>query len=179
MSKYRKIESRLWNDAKFVALSDDGKLVFLLILSHPNMTAVGAMKGSAATLSEDLGWTVQRSEKGLAEVLRKGLVERDQKARLIVLPNFFKYNHPDNPNVLKAWVGSLDQLPECNLKAKVIQRLETLSKGFSEAFQKAFRDTIGKGRRKQEQEQEQLDPEQEGSCSKVSKVVHLGRGGVS
>lgn len=46
MARYRKIDSRIWNDAKFRELSDNGKLVFLMLLTHPSMTSLGAMRAT-------------------------------------------------------------------------------------------------------------------------------------
>lgn len=159
MSRYRKVDQKLWCDEKVRALSDDAKLVFLLILTHPNMTAVGAMRGSVVTLAEDLGWDAERLSKGFLEAFGKGLIEHDQKARFVGLPNFLRYNTPENPNVLKGWASAYDLLPECGLKFLTLQRLKSLSESLSPAFGKAFQEAFGKhfakGMAKQEQEQEQ------------------------
>jgi hypothetical protein len=42
MGRYRKIDTRIWNDAKFRELSERGQLEFLFGLTHPNMTMLGA-----------------------------------------------------------------------------------------------------------------------------------------
>jgi hypothetical protein len=60
MSQYRKVDTRIWNDAQFCGLSDDGKLVFLLLLTHPNMTSLGAMRATLAGLAEEIGWEPER-----------------------------------------------------------------------------------------------------------------------
>ncbi len=44
MGRYRKVETRIWNDATFRSLSDDGKLLFLFVLTHPSQTSLGAMR---------------------------------------------------------------------------------------------------------------------------------------
>ena len=54
MAIYRKIDTRIWNDAKFNALSPNGKLAFLFILTNPNMTALGAMRATVEGLSAEL-----------------------------------------------------------------------------------------------------------------------------
>ena len=54
MAIYRKIDTRIWNDAKFNALSPNGKLAFLFILTNPNMTALGAMRATIEGLSAEL-----------------------------------------------------------------------------------------------------------------------------
>ena len=60
MARYRKVEVRIWNDEKFRRLSDDGKLLFFALLTHPNLTGIGAMKASRSGLAEELGWTPER-----------------------------------------------------------------------------------------------------------------------
>lgn len=54
MGRYRKIDPRIHNDAKFKALSERGKLFFLTILTHPHMTALGAMRATEAGLCEEM-----------------------------------------------------------------------------------------------------------------------------
>lgn len=158
MSHYRKVDVRIWNDEKFRELSDDGQFVFIFLLTHPQMTSLGAMRSSPAALADDLQWAPERFAKGFGEVSAKGMVEFDRKGPIVALPNFLKYNAPENPNVLKSWVKSADLLPSCGLKLMTLQRLkslaEGLSKAFQEGFEKAFANPLAKALAKQEQEQE-------------------------
>ena len=146
MARYRKVDPRIWNDAKFRELSDNGKLVFFMLLTHPNMTALGAMRGTIAGLAEEIGWTSEAFAEAFREAYEKGMTEHDPKACLIALPRFIKYNQPESPNVVKAWVGARDLLPECELKNRVVSRAgeyaKDMSKSFSEAFAKAFVKTM-------------------------------------
>lgn len=162
MSRYRKVDVRMWNDEKFRALSDDGKLVFIFVMTHPGMTALGAMRTSLPGLAAELGWLPERLSEAFAEGLAKGLLEHDERASCVALPNFVKYNLPESPNVVKAWVNSLDLIPECELKDKTIQRAKGFALGLSEGFRKALPEAFSKSMPKtmayQEQEQE---PEQE------------------
>ena len=129
MAKYRKIDPRIWNDAKFMSLSDDGKLAFLFLLTHPHMTALGAMRATLAGLAEEIGWETEAFREAFREALAEGMAKHDKKACLVALPNFIKYNKPESPNVIKAWDQALDLLPECSLKAEIIQHV----KAFTEA----------------------------------------------
>src|SRR5581483_167066 len=142
MARYRKVDSRIWNDAKFRGLSNDGKLVFFLLLTHPHMTALGAMRATREGLAAEMGWQAEAFREAFLEVFQKGMVEYDEKACLMALPNFLKYNPPESPNVVKAWSSALDLLPECELKGFVIQRckafLEGMGKAFREALPEAF-----------------------------------------
>ncbi|MDO6747181.1 hypothetical protein [Gilvimarinus sp. 1_MG-2023] len=159
MARYRKVDPRIWNDAKFREISDDAKLVFFMLLTHPNMTALGAMRSTVSGLAEELGWETEAFRKAFQEVLSKGMAEHDQKACLIALPKFIRYNPPESPNVVKAWEQALDLLPECELKTRVIAGardfIEGKSKGFKEALPEAFAKSMPKSMPYQEQEQEQ------------------------
>lgn len=155
MSRYRKVDPRIWNDAKFRALSNKGKLVFFLLLTHPHMTALGAMRATPSGLAEELNWQPEAFREVFAEVLAAGMAEHDQKACLIALPKFLKYNPPESPNVVKAWVGALDLLPECELKTTVLQRAGDFADSMTKGFGQAFREAFDKAMPNQEQEQEQ------------------------
>ena len=155
MSRYRKIDPRIWNDAKFRQLSDNGKLAVFLLLTHPNMTALGGMRGTVPGLAAELGWAAEAFQQAFAEVSLRGIVEHDEKACFIGLPNFLEYNQPESPNVVRAWGAAVDLLPECELKNVVLQRAQGFAEGKSEAFAKAFSEAFPKAMPNQEQEQEQ------------------------
>lgn len=161
MSRFRKIDTRIWNDAKFRGLSDGGKLTFLMLLTHPNMTSLGAFRATVAGLAEELGWTVEAFRKAFGEALANGMAEHDASACYIGLPNFVKFNQPESPNVVLAWAASLDLIPECEAKTAQIQRARGWLTGraaFLEAFDKAFGKGFAAPSPNPEQEPEQ-DPE--------------------
>lgn len=159
MARYRKVDPRIWNDAKFRGLSDNAKLVFFMLLTHPSMTALGAMRATVAGLAAEMGWTTEAFGEAFQEVIAKGMAEHDPKACFVGLPNFIRYNEPESPNVVKAWVGALDLLPECEQRSLTVTRAvafaEAKGKAFAEALPEDFREARPKTMPNQEQEQEQ------------------------
>lgn len=143
LKRYRKVSCQIWLDEKFLSMPDDAKLVFLLILTHPNMTSFGAMKTSPASLTDELGWPIERLSKAFQEVLTKGFGHYNDKVRLLVLTNFIKHNKPESPNVIKSWAQGYTHLPECDLKTQLYHTLKDFAKGLSKAFEKAFLDSFG------------------------------------
>ena len=133
-TRYRKVSSAFWNDAGVLRLSNEGKLAFLFVLTHPNMTSLGMMRATMSGLAEELGWDVE----AFREAFREGMVEASMEAPLVACPNFMKHNKPESPNVIKSWERILPELPECELKTQQIQRV----KGFVEALPKAFREAL-------------------------------------
>lgn len=164
MAKYRKVSVQIWNDAHFRQLSDDGKLAFLFVLTHPHMSAVGGMRATMSGLAEELGWAKERLSKAFRKPLERGMIWHDQDACLVVLPNFVKHNPPESPNVVKAWNKALDELPESHLKSELCVRISACVETLPEAFRKAF-ERLPKDFAYQEQEQEQ---EQDISLSSIS-----------
>lgn len=178
MARYRKIDPRIHNDSKFCSLSLEGRYLFMFVLTHPNMTSLGAFRTTKESLLSELkglgeGFT-EGFAKGFGELCEKGLLKYDEKGCLLFATNFIKYNQPENPNVVKGWLVALDFLPECALLLDVLKTassvanalfskgnkpfnnplesvIETLSKEFGEPFGKG----LAKGMPKQEQEQEQ------------------------
>ena len=115
MGRYRKIETHIWNDAKFRALSDDGKFVFLFLLTHPALLPLGVMRCFIAGLAAELKWEADRLQDALATLSSNGMARADEEAGVIVLPNYLKYNSPENPNVVKSWEKLFEEVPECEL----------------------------------------------------------------
>ena len=109
------VHARVWNDAKFRSLSDKGKLAFFCLLTHPQQTALGALRHTLPGLACELGWKLNAFQKALLELTQQGLVRHCPRNNLIWLPNFLKYNRPESPNVVRSWTGILDQLPECSV----------------------------------------------------------------
>ena len=140
MSHYRKIDTRIWNDEKFNSLPNESKLAFLFILTHPNMTCLGAMRATVSGLSDEL----EVLPEVFQEVFRVGLFEVDQKAKLIYLPNFIKYNKAESPNVIRAWGKAFDLIPECEPKTKIFHKVKDSIKDYGKEYQKAFREAFAK-----------------------------------
>lgn len=169
MARYRKIDPRIWNDAKFSALSHEAQRAFFFVLTHPAMTALGAFRITREGMAAELGLAGKGFAEPFGELLEKGLVKYDESAFLLFVPNFLKYNPPENPNVIKSWEGSIDYLPECPLLVDVLAKASACAAN-TDAGSKAFAKTLGrvyetlserhskpllKGMPKQEQEQEQ------------------------
>lgn len=164
MAKYRKVETRIWGDAKFRALPDDSKLAFLLLLTHPHMTSIGAVRTTCSSMAEELEWPTERLSKAILAPCSCGMVRLDERAHVAWLPNFIRYNHPESPNVVLSWPMAFESLPECEVATlamtTALDYCSNLSKAFLDAANRV-RFTLSKGMTKdlpnpeQEQEQEQ------------------------
>jgi hypothetical protein len=143
--RYRKISVRIWNDEKVRKISDDGKLAFVFVLTHPLMTGIGAARLSVPGLSAELGWNAEKGSKAFREAFREGLLEYDDRACLLWAPNFLRHNKPESPNVVRSWLWIPSTLPDCQLKVKVFQSVKAFTEGLGEAFAKALPEAFREG----------------------------------
>lgn len=163
MARYRKIDVRMWNDRKFRELSDNAKLVFILLLTHPDTTQIGTIRTRVSNLADELGWQRDAMSHAIQEVTLNGMIDADEKAGLMVINNFLKYNAPSSPNAFKSWRELIDLMPECDLLDRHVASLkafvDSLSTGMRNAIPNDLMDAIlrvnEQPSRIQEQEQEQ------------------------
>jgi len=159
VARYRRVETRIWTDAKVRKLSRPQpcgqSLLFRLLTGPETIIIPGVLYVTRAGLAEKLGWDAKGLGKAFAELSREGFAKASWDEGLVWLPNAVKHNPPANPNVVKGWAKEWPEVPECALKSEILRALRThiegLGKGFAEAFAERFPD----GSANQEQEQEQ------------------------
>lgn len=146
MARYRKIDVRMWNDRKFRELSDNAKLVFILLLTHPDTTQIGTIRTRVSNLADELGWQRDAMSHAIQEVTLNGMIDADEKAGLMVINNFLKYNAPSSPNAFKSWRELIDLMPECDLLDRHVASLkafvDSLSTGMRNAIPNDLMDAI-------------------------------------
>lgn len=117
------IDAKLWQDERFRSMNDDGKLVFLFLLTHPDMTALGAMRASIGGLADELGWSIRKFRRATEQVFSRGMVEFDADHGWLCVPDFLRHQEPERPTwIAKRWVEALRELPECPGKQRLIAR---------------------------------------------------------
>ena len=97
MAKYRKISPCIWNDEKVRGMTDKGKLALLFLLTHPHMTALGAIRANIPGLAFELGWSTEDFAKAFREALVKGIAQHDEKACLIGFQSSSSTTPPNRP----------------------------------------------------------------------------------
>jgi hypothetical protein len=143
--RYRKIHCTIWNEERFASISNNAKLAYFYILTHPNMTALGAMRGTANGIAAELGV----STSAVNELLNIHLVQYDPATSCLYVPDFIEWQAPESTNVVKAWAKSFDLIPDGIFKRQVVLEahayIRTLSTPFQVAFDKALKEAFPKG----------------------------------
>lgn len=142
MGRYRKIDTRIWNDKKFRELDDSAKLAFFLVLTHPDTNQLGMLRSRSVALAMELGWHPDAMSDAILKLCRMGMLMVDDRAGFIFIPNFLKYNAPNGPNAVKGWAGLIDLMPECDLLTHALISLKPLISGLSEGTRCAIPDDI-------------------------------------
>jgi hypothetical protein len=158
MSRYRKIDPRIWTDEKFRRLTADEQRVALYILTAQS-NRIGLFSFSPGKACEDLGTLPPTFRKGFLKACQTLNWEWDAKARVLYLPTWWKYNPPENVNNVIGNLKDLEDLPETPLQERFSTNTTYLSEGFIETFTqtlaKRYPQRSPKRSPSQEQEQEQ------------------------
>jgi hypothetical protein len=120
-------------------LADGPKLVFILILTHPNMELVGAMKATAEGLAIDINWGRARMLKTLRGLADSGMILFSEHDGVVFLPHYILHNPPDNPNQVTGLLRGVQKLPECELQARVVESVLALRPRMHGTFLAAFK----------------------------------------
>lgn len=144
MAKYCQVDPRVWSDERFVRLSDDGKMLWLHMLTSPAQRCLpGVLHGGKGTLADAMAWPAKRFDNAFSELLAEGFrIRFDFACKLIWLENSVRYQKPHNPNAVKAWAKQWASLP----RVEWIHDLWVALKGcvsFTNMFTELFSEPIG------------------------------------
>lgn len=157
--RFSKVSRRVWNDARFRALSHappNGQTLWLRLLTGPELTSIpGVILVWEAGLAQALRWSLDGFRDAMREVIVAGFAEADWESGLVWIPNAIRHNPPQSLNVVLGWKPAWDLVPECRLKLVAYQGLKAYVDGMSKGFRDAFVAGMRLPSTIQEQEQEQ------------------------
>ena len=170
MARYRTIDIRIWMDAKFMSLDEGSQLLFIYLLTCPQINQIGTIPMSPNVLAAYLNKPIETVSERLKNLSDMGLIRVDN-GNLIWICNFLKYNAPMNPNCAKGLLAFFDEIPDCPLvdevAESVVKACEIKGSDYLDAVFPALKkyldrkekrnhsETVPKPYRNQEQEQEQ------------------------
>jgi hypothetical protein len=156
--KYRKVDPRIWDDEKFVTLDEQDKLVTLHCLTSIQVNRIGIFRFSIAMAAEQLGTLPPTFHKRFGNVCRTFNWPFHEATKTLYFPTWWKYNRPDNPNMLESFLCDLHDVPTSPLVAMFCENKTYLSDTFAERLRLAYKyvaPNVTPNHQLQEQEQEQ------------------------
>jgi hypothetical protein len=122
--EYRKVSPKLWLDPEWNRLGDDAQKLWFCCLTGPHTTMLpGLSVVPLYTLGGLCRLSPRKAEKALGELVTLSWVEYDKVWSVLRLPNALRYNSPDNPYQLKAWMRQWWKIPACTLRDSHLESL--------------------------------------------------------
>lgn len=162
---FGRIETSIWQNAKFRALSDDGRVLWLYILCCPHGNAVGCFVLPEGYIMADLGWSAERVSETVSELFRNGLIDRCGTTSLTLVRGWWGHNTIENRNVAKAAIKTIEALPRCPLFFKFIKAVDRFPEQLLKEFRNRYPNGLPNGIETKEPE-----PEPETESSSVSSL---------
>lgn len=134
MAHYGKVFTRVWRDEKFRELTDDGRTLFLYLLTSPHLNMIGFYYLPPAYAADDLRWASSKVLTQVGVLVDAGLVRFDAQRSVILIPKYLKWNPFDNINQAKGGASNLRDLPSTSLVLEFRDCIKQYAKEFEPAF---------------------------------------------
>lgn len=144
--RYYRVSPRFWARAAQKGWDDDTKLLAFYLLTGPHRTTEGLYRLPHKYAEADMEWSRERFAEGLAELVADGFCEYDEDAQVVLIVGAMKYQACANPNVAKAAVRRLSELPETRLKQRFADLAKQFDKHLSEQLPEGFGEPLGEPR---------------------------------
>jgi hypothetical protein len=136
--RYGKIESRVWNDEKFITLTPMQQRLFLYTLTCPHGNLIGLYVLKKEYIIGDLKSLPKDLDKDLRKLCESSLIRYDFATSVIFIKNYLKHNPVTNPNQRKAARKILIDLPKSQLVRDFASAFEGLSEGLDLGLPEGF-----------------------------------------
>lgn len=172
--RYRKVYPRIWRHPRFRTLKPAARELTLYLLCGPQTNAIGLFSFSLGAAAEDLGVGHETLVDRFGDVRQTFGWHYDPDARVIFIPSWWRWNRPENANVLRGNMKLLSEIPPTPLADLFAKNIETLPETLWETFAECCRERIGRHSTTQEQEQDQKqDQEKHGACAQNGATSRL------
>lgn len=162
MRDYGKVYSTFWSSGTTSALSDDGKLLALYLMTCSHSTISGVFRLPDGYVAEDLNWGSERVAKGFAELFAKGFANRCATTKWVWVRKHLEWNKPENPNQRKSAAKIALSVPaECSWRLDFLRDSAEVLALDASVFcnpSTTVRKPFANQEQKQEQKQEQNSP---------------------
>lgn len=136
---YRKIETSIWSDSKFVELSATARYAYQYLMTSPHGNLAGCYECSVGLLARDTGLSREDVEAALAEISDKGMIAIDEATNEILVRKFGKHQWSKSDRLVKALRRDIDEVASDALRSE----LEGIFEDFMGLPYRDGSDTVG------------------------------------
>lgn len=152
--RYVKIATKFWSDEKIINLGSKTKLLYQYILSSPHSNMAGYYRLPKPYIKADLKLTDKELDKGLGELIDKGLIKYCEESSVVLIPKYFKYNTIHNSNQAKGAANRTSELPKNSLVDDYIEAVKDHASKHEEQLLKGLPKRLDKQTNKQTEKTE-------------------------
>jgi hypothetical protein len=114
-SRYSKVFVKIWHSKDFRTLSEEGKMLFLYLLTSPHRNMGGLYYLPLPYLCYDVGLDEERVSKAFEELADKDMALYDYDTQVVLIKKWFCYNPIENENQAKGLNKQLAEIPKSRL----------------------------------------------------------------
>jgi hypothetical protein len=136
-SRYSKIFVKIWHSKDFRTLSEEGKMLFLYLLTSPHRNMGGFYYLPLPYLCFDVCLDEKRVIKAFEELTDKDMALYDYNTQVVLIKKWFCYNPIENENQAKGLNKQLAEIPKSKLFKPFVncvkeycKYIESILKGF-------------------------------------------------
>ena len=111
-SRYSKVFVKIWHSKDFRTLSEEGKMLFLYLLTSPHRNMGGFYYLPFPYLCFDIGLDENRVARAFEELEGRGMAVYDKDAQVVLIKKWFCYNPIENKNQAKGLNKQLAEIPK-------------------------------------------------------------------
>jgi hypothetical protein len=149
---YAKINRKVWNTCQFRSLSQDARELFFYLTTCPHGNQLGIFVLRPGYALDDLQWGIksERFNKGLEELLDRGLFKYDHQKQVVLDLEQVDKHPPDNPNQVAFCIKLINTLPKTELFLDLKELIQKLDKPFLKPLAERLAERLGKQEVKEE-----------------------------
>ena len=142
---YTKIEEQFWKDNKIIKLSFRARYLMMYLLTSPHRNILCYYFLPKPYACFDLGFSEEEFDLAMGELIEAERVFYDEKANVVFVKNYLKYNQLENQNQVKSAVGKIIDIPENDLVDDFIKNLKSFNKAIYETLINGILKRFNKG----------------------------------
>lgn len=142
---YTKIEEQFWKDNKIIKLSFKARYLMMYLLTSPHRNILCYYFLPKPYACFDLGFSEEEFDLAMGELIEAERVFYDEKANVVFVKNYLKYNQLENQNQVKSAVGKIIDIPENDLVNDFIKNLKSFNKAIYETLINGILKRFNKG----------------------------------
>ena len=106
------VSPKVWHSKRFRSLSDPARLLFMYLLTGPNVTSIGCYKIPNGYICTDMKWDEATLRQHMDELVQSGMILEDQATEIIWIDKWGKFCRPTGAKSVKGAMKLLNALPE-------------------------------------------------------------------